>query len=187
MPRWIAVALAVALVAQTLRLWWRGARVRRRLRAQQTRAALGEAEAEPLLAARGYDVCARQATRTFTVQVDGEPREVTLRADYLVERGGRRLVADVKTGRLAPRVESAATRRQLLEYRLAFDVDGVLLVDVAAGAVQEIVFPLAPTGRWRWLAAGLLVGATLGWLSAWAVRTPAASGPRSSSPPQRRR
>ena len=44
----------------------------------------------------------------------------------LTQIGGDQLacVAEVKTGRLAPRIDTPATRRQLLEYRLAFDVDG---------------------------------------------------------------
>ena len=50
-------------------------------------------------------------------------------------------MAEVKTGRLAPRLETSATRRQLLEYRVAFDVDGVLLVDVDAGRVHSLEFP----------------------------------------------
>jgi len=47
----------------------------------------------------------------------------------------------VKTGAHAPRIETSATRRQILEYRVAFDVDGVVLVDAEAGSVHEITFP----------------------------------------------
>jgi hypothetical protein len=65
-------------------------------------------------------------------------------------------------------LSSAATRRQLLEYRLAFDVDGVLLVDVETGEVSEVEFNL-PTEirpppwdlRLLWLAAGIALGLTL--------------------------
>ena len=34
-----------------------------------------------------------------------------------------------------------ATRRQLLEYALAYDVDGVLLVDMTAGRLHQVEFP----------------------------------------------
>jgi len=71
----------------------------------------------------------------WTVHADGEPMEVSLRADLLVTRNGRRYVAEVKTGRAAPRLDCAATRRQLLEYRIAFGVDGVLLVDAESDRV----------------------------------------------------
>jgi hypothetical protein len=65
-----------------------------------------------------------------------------LRADYLVEGRGERLVAEVKTGELAPQLATAATRRQLLEYHVAFAVDGVLLVCPEEGAIHRVEFSL---------------------------------------------
>ena len=157
------VALAVLAALQTLRLWWRAARPRWALRSRARRGAEGEQAAEPLLRRLGYDIEARQATAEWTVSVGGDARAIAVRADYLVQKGGRLLAADVKTGRLAPRIESAATRRQLLEYRLAFEVDGVLLVDVEAGRVEEVEFTLPgqlPTWNLRliWLALGFGLG-----------------------------
>ena len=75
--------------------------------------------------------------------VDGEATRIELRADYVVTRQGRRYVAEVKTGRVAPRIETASTRRQLLEYRHAFDVDGVLLVDADARRIHLVELPPA--------------------------------------------
>jgi hypothetical protein len=88
----------------------------------------------------------------------------------VVAGGGLRYVAEVKTGAFAPRLETAATRRQLLEYRIAFDVDGVLLVDADAERVRLVEFPLpsGPRGQgagrlgWMgmaWLMAGVAAGA----------------------------
>ena len=54
---------------------------------------------------------------------------------------GEIFVAEVKTGDEAPRMSTAATRRQLLEYHVAFDVDGVLLVCPELGTIQRIEFP----------------------------------------------
>jgi hypothetical protein len=94
--------------------------------------------------------------------VDGAIVPVDLRADYVVEHGGRRYVAEVKSGVFAPRLETAATRRQLLEYRIAFAVDGVLLVDAEEGRVRRVEFPLplrAPRGgRLAWLLVGVAAG-----------------------------
>ncbi len=142
----VAIALAAAVV-QTLRLWWRRASLTRRLRARAAHALDGEERAHRLLERRGYDVLARQAWQPWAVRIDGVTLEVDLRADYLVARGGRTFVAEVKTGRVAPRIESPATRRQLLEYRFAFDVDGVLLVDVDAARVREVEFALPYPAR----------------------------------------
>jgi hypothetical protein len=149
LPResWIVLATAGAGLAlvQTARLWWRATAVRWRLAEQSARATAGEALAEKLLTAAGFTVEARQATRRWSVSVDGEPQPITLRADFVVVRRGRRYVAEVKTGQAAPDVAAPATRRQLLEYRCAFGVDGVLLVDAEARRVHAIDFALPPT------------------------------------------
>ena len=89
----------------------------------------------------------RQARLAWAPVVDGVPLELELRADYIVEQGGGRFVAEVKTGTAAPRLETAATRRQLLEYAIAFDVDGVLLVCPEEGAVHRVEFPLSGITR----------------------------------------
>jgi hypothetical protein len=173
-PTLLAVLAALGVlvaVVQTVRLALRGALARRALRQRCERAALGEERAAGLLARRGYEVVGRQTPGAWIVRVDGRDLRVDVRADYVVERAGRRFVAEVKTGRAAPHVESAATRRQLLEYRVAFDVDGVLLVDAESDAVREVEFPLpeAPAeSRWSVglavalaLAVGVVVGAAL--------------------------
>jgi hypothetical protein len=184
-PRLLVAALAfVGLVAivQTARIVLGRALRGARLRRQGARARAGEASAEALVGALGYAVLGRQVASEWGVCVadahgtPGEARRearVRLRADLVVERGGRRYVAEVKTGRAAPRIDSAATRRQLLEYRVAFDVDGVLLVDAEARAVHEIEFAL-PAGarvspvrtRLSAAVAGLVVGFALAalWL-----------------------
>jgi hypothetical protein len=140
----VACALAALLaLVQTLRLAWARWLPRRRLEAARAAGADGERRAEPLLVALGYAVVARQCPAGYDLVVDGERWAVSLRADLMVERDGRRYVAEVKTGRQAPRLETPATRRQLLEYGMAFDVDGVLLVDVDAGRVRSVEFPAA--------------------------------------------
>jgi len=146
----IAVCLGVAAIAadRTLRRWWRRAVFWRRRR----RAARGERDAEQLVRRWGYRVESTQPELDWSIAVDGEPHDVCLRADLLVRRGRRRYVADVKTGRVAPRPTHSSTRRQLLEYRVAYPgVDGVLLVDMEEGDVREVAFPgidyVASSGR----------------------------------------
>ena len=165
----LALAGVVALVAivQTLRLAFRPWRRRRRLASARERGALGEVRAEAILRRLGFTIVGRQVAVTYGLGVDGERVPVDLRADYVVAGGGRRYVAEVKTGVFAPRLETAATRRQLLEYRIAFDVDGVLLVDADAERVRLVEFPLparaalggAAAGRLAWLVAGIAAGA----------------------------
>lgn len=131
------VAVVVLLVL------WRAAssRTGRGNRKRATRAAVAEHHAEPLLARHGYRVTDRQVAGEVTVLVDGESRVVTCRADLIVERRRRRFVAEVKSGPNVTLATHPSTRRQLLEYLYAFDVDGVLLVDMHRKRVVQVEFP----------------------------------------------
>lgn len=133
-----AVALAWALLL-TMRAWLRAARTRRRFE----RGRAGEQEGAAVLVAAGYEIEAAQVVARYSLAVDGRPVAFTVRADYVVRRGGQLLVAEVKTGAAAPRLEVSATRRQLLEYLHAFGVDGVVLVDADARTVQHVAFDVA--------------------------------------------
>jgi len=136
------VALAGALIAlvilRAIQRWWGSRRARRRA----ARAMTGEDSAVAMLEDAGFTIVARQARISWSPLVDGEPYATEVRADYLVEAGGERLVAEVKTGAAAPELSTAATRRQLLEYRVAFDVEGVLLVCPERGTIHRVEFPL---------------------------------------------
>ena len=162
----IAAALALGVLLFLVATAVRRAFTRFRLRARMAHAARGEDHAEGLLVGRGYAILGRQCAGSWEVMLDGASTTIALRADYLVARGGRRFVAEVKTGRVAPRIESAATRRQLLEYRFAFDVDGVLLVDAERDRVSEVVFAAAPPPQTREPPAG---GGGAWWMIACAV------------------
>lgn len=134
----LAMLLAVAMILSVrarLRSW---RAVRRARRASQ-----GEQRAEKLLRKRGFRICDRQKTLRWSITVDGEPHHCRLRADLLVERDGRQFVAEVKTGELAPSPSNVSTRRQLLEYLIAYRVDGVLLVAPESRQVVELGFPMA--------------------------------------------
>jgi hypothetical protein len=143
----VLFALVAALLALVLSRWireWRGSwRARRRA----ARAGAGENAAIDLLEAAGFVVVERQARVVWAPLVDGVPQHLELRADYLVEAGDELLVAEVKTGDEAPNLDTAATRRQLLEYHIAFGVDGVLLVSPERGTVQRVMFPIIAATR----------------------------------------
>jgi hypothetical protein len=116
------------------------------------------------LRAHGYDVTGEQIDGGYTLVIDGQRHWVQLRADFLVVRGKYTYIAEVKSGRLAPRLQTSATRRQLLEYLLAYEVDGVLLVDPEKRRIHEVVFPVdsrreGQAGRTAFTA--VLVGITL--------------------------
>jgi threonine aldolase len=159
----LAFAAGVALVlAAGAALGWSR---RRTLRARLARASAGEARAAGLLSDAGYAILGAQVAVEHAVWLDDRPVTAQLRADYLVAKAGARYVVEVKTGRVAPRIDTTATRRQLLEYRVAFDVDGVLLVDAEVGRIHVVTFPrLAPPRASRarsWALALLAVAAAV--------------------------
>ena len=132
---WIGLRLARGIGA------WRS---RRRTR----RGLAGESRALRLLARRGYAIVESQPPTTGELLVDGERIEFEVRADAIVQRKRRRYVAEIKTGRAAS-VRSRHTRRQLLEYALLYDADGVLLVDATGGTIHEVEFSALSRRRGR--------------------------------------
>jgi hypothetical protein len=133
----LVMLLAVAVLA-ALRRRWRSARARRRARI----AVAAESAGERLLVRHGYAIRERQVRVVWAPLLDGEPVPTELRVDVIVEKDGEVLAAEIKSGSEAPRLETAATRRQLLEYRVAFAVDGVLLVEPAANSIRRVDFPI---------------------------------------------
>lgn len=136
----LAVLLLLLLALGVLAVAWYRAKTRiaRHNRARQGVARRGEEEAEALLARAGYSVVDRQVTGRFVMRIDDCVHALHCRADLLVERHGEQFVAEVKTGRRAPDPTHPATRRQLMEYLIAFPVHGVLLVDMESGRLRRI-------------------------------------------------
>jgi hypothetical protein len=139
----IIILLSIAVVLLLLRGWWQAGKGHRRAVSRAARAGAGELAAEGLLESHGYTIIDRQVRCLWWIEVDGEEEEVELRADLLVERDGDRFIAEVKTGTRAPDPTFPQTRRQLLEYRLAFEPYGVLLVDMEEEEILSVDFPRA--------------------------------------------
>jgi hypothetical protein len=165
-PRAFLLGMVAALLAAVLMLQLVRQLARRRRVQRAARAAHAERAAAQVLIRAGYAIVGRQVRRAWSVLADGEELGFDLIADYLVESAGRLWVAEVKTGQRALSLLHGPTRRQLLEYRHAFGVEGVLLVDAEAAQVRRIQFrEPAREGQARralcWLAAGLVLGLLL--------------------------
>lgn len=137
----LVLGFVVLLLVQTVRLWIVRSAPALRVGRHQRLGKEGERRARSLLKKEGYRLCGEQQGGSYCLFVDGRATPIHLRSDYLVEKRGRRFVAEVKSGALSVKVTSRGTRRQLLEYLFAFDVDGVLLVDMHAHQIREISFP----------------------------------------------
>jgi len=131
----VLAAIVILFAARDLAARWE----RRR---RWSRGRIAESIAPGVLEQFGYEVLAAQAPGKYTLTVDGQAMNVALRADFIVARRGFQYVAEVKSGRSAPQLSTATTRRQLLEYLIAFPVDGILLVDAESRTIHEVKFPL---------------------------------------------
>jgi hypothetical protein len=161
---WLAaLLLGLFLLVQTLRLARLRSAPARRLARIRERGRAGEHAAMALIERAGYRIDALQPELAWTIFCDGEPHAVPLRADLLVSRAGRRFIAEVKTGTAAS-LATPSTRRQLLEYSVAYQVDGVLLVDAERGRIHEVRYPLIAR---RSHLAPRLIAAALGALLVW--------------------
>jgi hypothetical protein len=140
---WLVVLVGLLLLVVGVLVGIRLARWVLRYRVGRTRrtGARGEARALRLLAAAGWQVVEREVTAEGVVRVDREDRTYLVRADALVRKRRRVCVAEFKGGRGSATIAHRATRRQLLEYTLLFEVDGALLVDADAGRIHEVDFP----------------------------------------------
>ncbi len=116
---------------------------------------IAEKSAAKYLRHRGYKILATQLQRTITVYVDGEPQKSTVRADFLVRKGWKKYIVEVKTGKQGT-VQQASTRRQLLEYKLVYEPDGIILLDMEHHNLQKIRFAYGARLRGEWLRYGML-------------------------------
>jgi Holliday junction resolvase-like predicted endonuclease len=159
----LLVAAACSLIGAWLALRIQAARARNRGRRSNQRGQRGEREAERLLEAHGYRIVARQLRTSYRIEIAESTRMIDLVLDFVVERQGEQLVAEVKTGNAASLLNQADTRRQLLEYQLATGSRRVLLVDPEHARISEISFPLsAPRGKTSpWATGALLAGLLL--------------------------
>lgn len=172
--------LLLLFVASLAFAGWLALAVRRqsaayKLQRRAQRGREGESRAEALLQRAGYTVLDTQVTRDTGIIVNGTLRPVKVRADLLVEKEGQTFVVEVKTGSVAPDPASAATRRQLLEYHYAFDVDGLLLADMERNELMTIGFEHdsseqnAADGEYNPFRSGILLGFVSGVLLAVCV------------------
>lgn len=141
---WLLIALLLAMAVVLAQ--WLGHRFvrwnrRRKILRRVHRAGDGERIARGFLEDAGFAIEGAQVAADYDLEVDDTKITISVRADFLVRRGGRRYVVEVKSGAVAPRLQTPGTRRQLLEYQVAFAVDGLLLFDAEAQELHAVTFP----------------------------------------------
>lgn len=163
---WLLLPFLVLIIAAVI---WAQRWVDRHRRRRIARRAQGaERAALELLRSHGYVVVDTQVRRAWPVQHGAQHFDINLRADAMVERGNRRFIAEIKSTAFVADLRHGPTRRQLLEYAVAYGASGLLLVDMHAARIDEISFPQlsCPTAPQHWsLVAASVVTFGLGlWL-----------------------
>jgi hypothetical protein len=101
-----------------------------------------EKSAIKLLMQEGYKIISTQKSVPVITYIDGKPYKNYVKADFIVRKGLKKYVAEIKTGDKAPQANNAATRRQLLEYYLAYKPTGIILVDMNERRIKTIEFSI---------------------------------------------
>ena len=105
-------------------------------------ARFSEEEAEALLKEKGFRIIDKQKRADIITYIDGKPNLGYVKADFIVEKNGKRYVAEVKAGETVSDPNEPSTRRQLLEYKFAYKPYGILLVNMLDPSIHQIDFDL---------------------------------------------
>lgn len=134
----VFVSLAALLRFYIVEKWHR----HRRLKAMRRGEKL-EKEAARFLRSKGFYVLKSQPEISYCIWEDGAEKQINITPDYLVEKNGQRYLVEVKSGKQAPGVSYAPTRRQLLEYVVASQTKGIYLLDMENKQLKQINFDLS--------------------------------------------
>ena len=114
----------------------------------------------------GYKIIKYHYRKQYDVKQNDDKIKINLEADYIVKRRGKRYIAEVKSGDSATEIKNSSTRRQLLEYSLFIENDGLILVDMENQKLSRIEFPVdarhSSFGILKFLIT-LILGISLGW------------------------
>jgi len=108
-----------------------------------------EEEAEALLKKKGFKIIGKQKKADVITYVNGKPKLGYVIADFIVEKNGKKFVAEVKAGETVADPTEPSTRRQLLEYKFAFKPYKTLLVDMIEKTIQLVDFEYPVYGEDR--------------------------------------
>jgi len=139
--------------------WVRGKRLRQRF----SKSRQAEKEAEKILRKNGYtiiDIQKRrkngytiidiQKSKPLLITIGGKIHRYLVRIDYLARKKGKVYVVEVKSGEKIPYITNRETRRQMLEYYLAFQPSGILLLNMKNKSISEVRFQFEAAFR-QWM------------------------------------
>lgn len=116
--------------------WARGKRLRQRF----SKSRQAEKEAEKILRKNGYTIIDIQKSKPLLITIGDKIHRYLVRIDYLARKKGKVYVVEVKSGEKIPYITNRETRRQMLEYYLAFQPSGILLLNMKNKSISEVKF-----------------------------------------------
>jgi len=109
-----------------------------------------ENKAEKWLKRNGFQIIDKQQSRPLIIKSGKAKYRYLIRTDFLVKKGGCKYVVEVKSGRKNSKITDRETRRQLLEYFLAYQTYGIILFDTYNNSFSEVKFSL-PYFHSKWI------------------------------------
>jgi len=116
--------------------WLRAKRLRKRF----SKSRQAEKEAEKILKKNGYAIIDAQKSKPLLITIGDKIHRYLVRIDYLVRKRGKVYVVEVKSGEKIPYITNRETRRQMLEYYLAYQPSGILLLNMKNKSISEVKF-----------------------------------------------
>lgn len=99
-----------------------------------------ETEAEYFLKEKGFNIIGNQEINYHNYKVNGQNRRNKLIVDYVAEKAGKKYIVEVKSGKEAISLNNKNSRRQLIEYDLVIENDGLILLDMENKDLQFVQF-----------------------------------------------
>ena len=119
----------------------------KRLRKRFSKSRQAEKEAEKILRKNGYAVIDAQKSKPLLITIGNKIHRYLVRIDYLARKKGKVYVVEVKSGEKIPYITNRETRRQMLEYYLAYQPSGILLLNMKNKSISEVKFQFESTMR----------------------------------------
>jgi len=123
--------------------WLRAKRLRKRF----SKSRQAEKEAEKILRKNGYVIIDAQKSKPLLITIGDKIHRYLVRIDYLARKRGKVYVVEVKSGEKIPYITNRETRRQMLEYYLAYQPCGILLLNMKNKSISEVKFQFEITMR----------------------------------------
>lgn len=116
-------------------------RTKGRMKKTREQGQSGEKSCEKYLKKHNYKIIEKQPVWEGILEIDNKSYSYSVRPDFLVRKGGKQYILEVKKGKTVSSPLVKEVRRQLLEYLILNEKKSILFFDGTAGTLHKVVFP----------------------------------------------